>query len=150
MVDLKTLPSNWLRAFGPYLCARTQQVIKFHFKTNSGKTNNQIFKQFKKPYFWSIFYWKKEKFSKKSFSAIYNFIVSSNNIPQNLRKTNDLISKNIWTDERTGRMAPEVQKHQAKLNLVCRQNWNLKIECCRSNIWTSDRIQFVWYYLPKI
>ena len=63
MVDLKILQSEWLRAFLPKsqeqdlfqiegLCGNTANSIKFHYRTNSGKINDQFFKKkFKKPYF---------------------------------------------------------------------------------------------------
>ena len=53
MVDLKILQSEWLRAFWPISqerdlsqiedCRNTANNINFHYRTNSGKINNQIF-----------------------------------------------------------------------------------------------------------
>ena len=53
MVDLKIMQSDWLRAFWPIsqeegfsqyrICAGTQQIINFHYRTNSVKINDQIF-----------------------------------------------------------------------------------------------------------
>ena len=62
IVDLKTLQSEWLMAFWLIspdqdpsqiedLCRNTANNINFHYKTNSGKNNDQIFLYIQKTLF---------------------------------------------------------------------------------------------------
>ena len=61
MVDLKIVQSDWPRAFWTIsqeegfsqyrICVGTQQIINFHYRTNSVKINDQIFIQIKKALF---------------------------------------------------------------------------------------------------
>ena len=101
IVNLKILKSDWLRAFWPKsqeadfsqvqdLCNNASNNINFLYRTNSEKTNNQIFQYIlKNPIFdpFSI-YLGQFFFFKKSRSVMYSTTWTSN-IILSFRKTNE-------------------------------------------------------------
>ena len=93
MFDLKILQLEWLRAFWPItqeqhfsqiedLYRNTVNNINFHYRTNSGEINDQIFLQIQKTCFRTIFphfpsFWEggggKKSFPKKSGDKVFQY-----------------------------------------------------------------------------
>ena len=101
MFDLKILQLEWLRAFWPItqeqhfsqiedLYGNTVNNINFHYRTNSGEINDQIFLQIQKTCFRTIFahfpsFWEGEGGAKKAFPK--NLAIRFSSIMSKFRET---------------------------------------------------------------